>query len=125
MMLSFMPGSSNGSTRADSDLLKSELIPSAFSRKRARERILLAICVYRTLFVNRSTGPRGRYVFKSRERIMRTGELLVRRLVLGLAAVACGLLPGVHAAEASDNKLALIPGGPHPYFAPWEQAAAD
>ena len=29
------------------------------------------------------------------------------------------------AALASDNKIALIPGGPHPYFAPWEQAAAD
>src|ERR1700740_3653378 len=28
-------------------------------------------------------------------------------------------------AQASDNKIALIPGGPHPYFAPWEQAAAD
>jgi ribose transport system substrate-binding protein len=28
-------------------------------------------------------------------------------------------------AWASDNKVALIPGGPHPYFAPWEQAAAD
>ena len=56
---------------------------------------------------------------------MGTGELLVRRLGLGLAAVACGLLPGILAAEASDNKLALIPGGPHPYFAPWEQAAAD
>ena len=28
-------------------------------------------------------------------------------------------------AEASSNKIALIPGGPHPYFAPWEQAAAD
>ena len=28
-------------------------------------------------------------------------------------------------AEASNNKIALIPGGPHPYFAPWEQAAAD
>lgn len=26
---------------------------------------------------------------------------------------------------ASDNRIALIPGGPHPYFAPWEQAAAD
>src|SRR3954452_490064 len=94
-------------------------------RAQHKKRILLAICVYRTLFVNRSTGPSGRYVFKSRERIMRTGELLVRRLVLGLAAVACGLLPGIPAAEASDNKLALIPGGPHPYFAPWEQAAAD
>lgn len=29
------------------------------------------------------------------------------------------------AALASDNKIALVPGGPHPYFAPWEQAAAD
>ena len=28
-------------------------------------------------------------------------------------------------ALASDNKIALVPGGPHPYFAPWEQAAAD
>lgn len=29
------------------------------------------------------------------------------------------------ASMASDNKIALIPGGPHPYFAPWEQGAAD
>ena len=28
-------------------------------------------------------------------------------------------------ALASDNKIAVAPGGPHPYFAPWEQAAAD
>jgi len=28
-------------------------------------------------------------------------------------------------AMASDNKIAVAPGGPHPYFAPWEQAAAD
>ncbi len=34
-------------------------------------------------------------------------------------------LMGLAAAHASDNKIALIPGGPHPYFAPWEQAAAD
>lgn len=34
-------------------------------------------------------------------------------------------LMGLAAAQASDNKIALIPGGPHPYFAPWEQAAAD
>ena len=26
---------------------------------------------------------------------------------------------------ASDNKIAVAPGGPHPYFGPWEQAAAD
>jgi ribose transport system substrate-binding protein len=29
------------------------------------------------------------------------------------------------AALASNNKIVLMPGGPHPYFAPWEQAAAD
>ena len=44
-------------------------------------------------------------------------------------ALACGtVLAGIAiagAASASDNKIALIPGGPHPYFAPWEQAAAD
>ena len=38
-------------------------------------------------------------------------------VVLSLALVV--------SASASDNKIALIPGGPHPYFAPWEQAAAD
>src|SRR5205823_7989001 len=37
----------------------------------------------------------------------------------------CALALGAAQAAASDNKLALIPGGPHPYFAPWEQAAAD
>jgi ribose transport system substrate-binding protein len=37
--------------------------------------------------------------------------------------LAIGALPA--AALASDNKIALIPGGPHPYFAPWQQAAAD
>jgi ribose transport system substrate-binding protein len=28
-------------------------------------------------------------------------------------------------ARADDVKIALVPGGPHPYFAPWAQAAAD
>ncbi|HLJ72722.1 MAG TPA: sugar ABC transporter substrate-binding protein [Roseiarcus sp.] len=49
------------------------------------------------------------------------GRALFRALPI-LAAILC--LP-VGAAEASNNKIALIPGGPHPYFAPWEQAAAD
>lgn len=39
------------------------------------------------------------------------------------AAVAALLLAG--AAQASDTRVALVPGGPHPYFAAWEQAAAD
>lgn len=41
-----------------------------------------------------------------------------------LPMIAATLI-GLAAAHASDNKIALIPGGPHPYFAPWEQAAAD
>jgi ribose transport system substrate-binding protein len=50
--------------------------------------------------------------------------------IRGLAAssIFAGLtaaLAAVGLAQASDNKIALIPGGPHPYFAPWEQAAAD
>ena len=37
--------------------------------------------------------------------------------------VITALMP--QASVASDNRIALIPGGPHPYFAPWEQGAAD
>ena len=40
-----------------------------------------------------------------------------------MAFVAAALVAGPVA--ASNNKIALIPGGPHPYFAPWAQAAAD
>jgi ribose transport system substrate-binding protein len=28
-------------------------------------------------------------------------------------------------AQASENRLARVPGGPHPYFAPWAEAAED
>jgi ribose transport system substrate-binding protein len=47
----------------------------------------------------------------------------VRCLIGGSALLGMALWAG--AAGASDNKIALIPGGPHPYFKPWEQAAAD
>src|SRR5260370_5006884 len=47
----------------------------------------------------------------------------VRCLIGCSALLGMGLWAG--AAGASDNKIALIPGGPHPYFKPWEQAAAD
>lgn len=49
----------------------------------------------------------------------------VRRLACCtvLAGLGAALVPVP--AGASDNKIALVPGGPHPYFAPWEQAAAD
>jgi ribose transport system substrate-binding protein len=39
-----------------------------------------------------------------------------------LAAIAFG--PAM-AADLSSTKVALVPGGPHPYFAAWEQAGAD
>ncbi len=42
-----------------------------------------------------------------------------------LMACACFALAGVGTAVASDSKIALVPGGPHPYFAAWEQAGKD
>src|SRR5271169_5770561 len=47
--------------------------------------------------------------------------------IRGLARCSAllGLVLFAGAAAASDNKIALIPGGPHPYFKPWQQAAAD
>lgn len=43
------------------------------------------------------------------------------------AALSLVLLAGVAtaASAAGDTRVALVPGGPHPYFAAWEQAAAD
>jgi ribose transport system substrate-binding protein len=56
---------------------------------------------------------------------METASAFVR--AVAIRSLACGVALGLGAglAAASDNKIALIPGGPHPYFAPWEQAAAD
>jgi ribose transport system substrate-binding protein len=42
---------------------------------------------------------------------------------LASAATICVAAGGAWA--ASNTKVALVPGGPHPYFAAWEQAAAD
>lgn len=42
---------------------------------------------------------------------------------LAAAAMLAGLAGA--AAQAQDARVALIPGGPHPYFAAWEQAGAD
>ncbi|ODT66461.1 MAG: sugar ABC transporter substrate-binding protein [Pelagibacterium sp. SCN 63-23] len=49
---------------------------------------------------------------------IRLGGLVAASLV-----VATALTPV--ASFASENRIALISGGPHPYFAPWEQGAAD
>jgi len=40
------------------------------------------------------------------------------------AVVAAALLPTLAWADSS-TRVALVPGGPHPYFAAWEQAGAD
>ena len=42
---------------------------------------------------------------------------------LASAATICVAAGGAWA--ASDTKVALVPGGPHPYFAAWEQAGQD
>jgi ribose transport system substrate-binding protein len=49
----------------------------------------------------------------------------ILRNVWPLLAATFVLISVTQAANASDHKIALVPGGPHPYFAPWEQAAAD
>lgn len=50
---------------------------------------------------------------------------LARTVLYALPLIAASLAYSAGAAQASNNKIALIPGGPHPYFAPWQQAAAD
>ncbi|MEM1361643.1 MAG: sugar ABC transporter substrate-binding protein [Pseudomonadota bacterium] len=45
-----------------------------------------------------------------------------------LTATTAGLMLGLLAAQAiadSSTRVALVPGGPHPYFAAWEQAGVD
>ena len=56
------------------------------------------------------------------DRPVATTLLTIGFALAGAVAMSLAL---VVSASASDNKIALIPGGPHPYFAPWEQAAAD
>ena len=42
-----------------------------------------------------------------------------------MLAAAAGAMLLAGGARADDTKAALIPGGPHPYFAAWEQAGKD
>lgn len=52
--------------------------------------------------------------------------MTIRSTAVPAAAAAALLAAGIAApAAASDTRVALVPGGPHPYFAAWEQAAAD
>ena len=55
---------------------------------------------------------------------IKTGvKLAGRRLLAACLTGAVVLVP--LAAVASDHKIALVPGGPHPYFAGWEPGLAD
>jgi ribose transport system substrate-binding protein len=51
------------------------------------------------------------------------GRMIRFAAALASAATICVAAGSTWA--ASDTKVALVPGGPHPYFAAWEQAAAD
>ena len=50
---------------------------------------------------------------------------MTRSHILRLAAGTVALLAAASAASADGTKVALVPGGPHPYFAAWEQAGKD
>ena len=50
--------------------------------------------------------------------------MFARRHLIACAAVAA-LVAGTIPALADDTKIALVPGGPHPYFAAWDQAGKD
>lgn len=51
----------------------------------------------------------------------------MRRLLIavGLAASVAAATGGHALADAASTKVALVPGGPHPYFAAWQQAGED
>lgn len=51
----------------------------------------------------------------------------MRRMLLaaGFAAAIVAAASGPVQADPSSTKVALVPGGPHPYFAAWEQAGKD
>jgi ribose transport system substrate-binding protein len=48
----------------------------------------------------------------------------VRGSIIVAAAMGASLL-AASVARADDTRVALVPGGPHPYFAAWEQAGKD
>jgi ribose transport system substrate-binding protein len=50
--------------------------------------------------------------------------MFARRHLIACTAVAA-LVAGAIPALADDTKIALVPGGPHPYFAAWDQAGKD
>jgi ribose transport system substrate-binding protein len=55
------------------------------------------------------------------------GELLRRGAAAGLALSVLGVFSGraLAQADASSSVIAIVSGGPHPYFAPWGPGTAD
>ncbi|MBP0578533.1 sugar ABC transporter substrate-binding protein [Labrys sp. LIt4] len=51
--------------------------------------------------------------------------MFVRRQLFACAAAAVLFAGTLPALAADDTKVALVPGGPHPYFAAWDQAGKD
>ena len=49
---------------------------------------------------------------------------MTRAIACGTTALALSV-SAFAAAHASDTRVALVPGGPHPYFSAWEQAGQD
>jgi ribose transport system substrate-binding protein len=49
----------------------------------------------------------------------------MKRILLATATLAWWAVAGAAFADPQSTKVALVPGGPHPYFAAWEQAGKD
>ena len=45
----------------------------------------------------------------------------LKKWMVGTALACLATSPAI----ASDTRVALVPGGPHPYFAAWEKAGQD
>lgn len=56
---------------------------------------------------------------------MREGDVVIPRYLQRAAAVCGALLLGAVPALAKEARVALVPGGPHPYFAAWAQGGKD
>ena len=54
-------------------------------------------------------------------------EIMTFHVARGIVAagLACSVALAPLSGFASDHKIALVPGGPHPYFAPWEQSGLE
>ena len=54
---------------------------------------------------------------------MNSGNLSLKLALAGAAALTFATATAAYAAE--DTRVALVPGGPHPYFAAWEDGGRD